>query len=551
MMKQCKRALSCTLAVFLLFAALAVVPQLQQPAQTAAVSLAEKQGLQPVQPASESLALSAPKQVPAPQNITPAQVAELIADEEDFETPPAPQDVVELAPGLSYIKDELFVFFAPGTLYPRCRSIIEEIGGTIIGRQLFFNRYTVRVENADIETLAAVCERLQAEESVVFASPNISHEIRSAAVTPTDPWKERDGKGALVDNTKGWSESKPDGSNWWLEAVQAPSAWENNGKTSAITIGVLDSGFAVSHEDLKGRISFPDKTYEEQNRGDSHGTHVAGIIAANPNNSLGITGLNWKAKLLCVDWEPLSGKQSWDTDQKMYLGFIAAVMGGAKVVNFSVGATMTMFARNPFLKFFHQLSVKLESFTYAYAMASLLKQGYDFLVVQSAGNGSLDGLSVDSKMNGLFCSIQDDTPFVGLLGVKKAEMFNRIIVVASAENLGSNKYRQSVFSNAGDKVDIAAPGTNVFSCVDPDSYGEKYDYLDGTSMAAPIVSAIAGMVWSINPKLTGPQVKAIVCDKKNTRYDVADNTDVNHPLKNTYRMVNADLAVKAAIATLK
>jgi len=416
---------------------------------------------------------------------------------------------------------------------------------------VFFNRYTVQVKDADLETLAETCQRLQEQEQVVFASPNVFHELRSAAVTPTDPWKERNAKGTLVDNTKGWNEAKPEGSNWWLEAVQAPSAWANNSKTSEITIGVLDGGFMVNHEDLKGRISFPDDSFEEQNRSNFHGTHVAGIIAANPNNKIGITGLNWKANLLCVDWEPLQGQQSWNTSQQMYLGFMAAVMGGAKVVNLSVGATMTMFASNPMLRYLHQLSVTLESFVYAYTMASLLKQGYDFVVVQSAGNGSLDGLSVDAKLNGLFCSIHDGTPFVGSWGVKKEELFNRIIVVASADNLGNNKYRQSVFSNAGDKVDIAAPGTNVFSCFDPAQGGEKYDYLDGTSMAAPIVSAITGMVWSVNPKLTGAQVKAIVCDPKNTRYDVADNTEINHPLTNTYRMVNADLAVKAAIASLK
>ena len=71
--------------------------------------------------------------------------------------------------------------------------------------------------------------------------------------------------------------------------------------------------------------------------------------------------------------------------------------------------------------------------------------------------------------------------------------------------------------------------------------------MSGTSMSAPIVTGVASLVWAANGDLTGLDVKRIVCDEKNTVYPVADNTSPSHPLVNTYRMVNANLAVQAAL----
>ena len=70
-------------------------------------------------------------------------------------------------------------------------------------------------------------------------------------------------------------------------------------------------------------------------------------------------------------------------------------------------------------------------------------------------------------------------------------------------------------------------------------------------MAAPIVTAVASLVWAVNPKLTGPQVKAIVCNEANTRYNVPPTNDKYWPDApfQSYRMVNAQLAVEAAIKT--
>ena len=66
-------------------------------------------------------------------------------------------------------------------------------------------------------------------------------------------------------------------------------------------------------------------------------------------------------------------------------------------------------------------------------------------------------------------------------------------------------------------------------------------------MAAPIVTGIASLVWSVNPSFTGAQVKHFVCDEENTKYEVADSSSRLHLPTGTMRMVNAQLAVEAAI----
>jgi len=95
----------------------------------------------------------------------------------------------------------------------------------------------------------------------------------------------------------------------------------------------------------------------------------------------------------------------------------------------------------------------------------------------------------------------------------------------------------------GDRVDICAPGGDIFSCTKDDTYLRK----SGTSMAAPVVTGVAGLVWSANENLTGAEVKEIVC--KNTR-DLVPPSNENHfdfLGYQAYPMVNAKMAVEAAL----
>ena len=354
-----------------------------------------------------------------------------------------------------------------------------------------------------------------------------------------------------------------------MEAIQAPSAWSYSNRFSHIDVAVVDTGFDLDHEDLKGVFrpssilaesrndyrDFDDKTGNTYVN--NHGTHVSGTIGAIDNNKKGVTGLLWDTTIYYTDWSPYSKEQQWDTLNSLLYSLICSVEAGAKVINYSVGLDFVV--NNEIFQDQCDSDISKVDFVqetkdeYAKqpsaAMAMLLKQGYDFLVVQAAGNGASveiepgvwETVAVDATNNGLFSSINKDN--VVAPDDMKQQVLDRIIIVGAAKRNADGNYQQRVTSNGGDRVDICAPGENVYSTYVNDSYGE----MSGTSMAAPHVTGVCGMVWSVNPEFTGAEVKAILCDEKNTTQKVYDNPDYYHPLVNEYRLVNAKLAVKEAI----
>lgn len=137
-------------------------------------------------------------------------------------------------------------------------------------------------------------------------------------------------------------------------------------------------------------------------------------------------------------------------------------------------------------------------------LAKLLKAEYDFLIIQAAGNGCkvyTPDRGIDAaRYNGLFT------------GITNEEVKKHIIVVGAIKHKehinGTTTYNYADFSNYGERVDIVAPGVKIHSTVPYSSYA----YKSGTSMAAPHVSGTASMCFTVNPGLTGAQVKAIICN---------------------------------------
>lgn len=141
------------------------------------------------------------------------------------------------------------------------------------------------------------------------------------------------------------------------------------------------------------------------------------------------------------------------------------------------------------------------------------------------------------------------------------DVYNRIIVVGGygfhdtiieAETEQVYFTVDSIYSNSnlGDRVDILAPAENIFSATysaDEDKNqgvqtGDKYQYMGGTSMAAPHVAGVAAMVWSANHSLSGDEVKRIICE--NSDYLYCSDGKVSSL---RYRCLNAEKAVRAAL----
>ncbi|MBP9988840.1 MAG: S8 family serine peptidase [Ruminococcus sp.] len=457
---------------------------------------------------------------------------------------PEKDSITVVEDNIAYINDAVAVYFTDDATQEQKDNLVKSVNGEVVGKVDDMNEYEIKVTRSDIYELDSLCDELMKDEAVEFATCSVANQYDEQSI-PDDPW------GGFAY----WDDNALDSyftfRNWWIKAADIDKAWDYKEYFNHINIGVVDSGFDVNHEDLQGKIVFPDRLFERSNIPDDHGTHVSGIIAANHNNKIGVTGVVDDCTLICADWEAdKEYGQFWFSDLRILTGLNHVVKAGAKVVNFSIGSSGTIInGTTDKFRFVKDIESKVSSFY----IAKLLQKGYDFICCQSAGNGTKmkktgEKFAVDASNNGIFSAITTKNAVKTVIGVSPQDIVDRIIIVASAKFNGNNEYEQSSFSNGGSQVSICAPGSDVYSTYyDRDTGKSTYSYLSGTSMSCPVVTGIASLVWSVNPEFTGAQVKHFVCDEENTKYVVKDSSNANHLPQGTMRMVNAELAVKAAI----
>lgn len=210
-----------------------------------------------------------------------------------------------------------------------------------------------------------------------------------------------------------------------------------------------------------------------------HCTKVSGIIAANRVNNLGIKGIAQNVKIM-----PLSISFSGDEhDKDIAMAIRYAVDNGARVINMSFGKEFSLHKEWVF-----------EAFQYA--------EQHNVLLVHSAGNNHFN---VDE--NPYYPS---DNNFDG-----SKEICGNFINVGSISSKLDSTF-VSTFSNYGKQnVDLFAPGDKIYST----SAGNVYKSDSGTSLAAPMVSGTAALIWSYYPKLTAVEVKQIILDS-GMAYDI-------------------------------
>jgi cell wall-associated protease len=240
-----------------------------------------------------------------------------------------------------------------------------------------------------------------------------------------------------------------------------------------------------------------------------HGTHVAGIIAADRKNDIGVKGIADNVKIMVVRAVPNGDER----DKDVANAIIYAVDNGAKVINMSFGKSF---------------SPQKEAVDKAVRHAE--QKGV--LLVHAAGN---DAENIDVEKN-----------FPNRFYLDGKEAKNWIEVGASSA--GTDDGFVGSFSNYGKKsVSLFAPGVEIYSTVP----GSKYKNLDGTSMASPSAAGVAALLMSYFPELTAVQVKEILM--KSTRK--FDNLKIQKPgggkvefnqLSASGGLVNAYEAVKMA-----
>lgn len=204
-----------------------------------------------------------------------------------------------------------------------------------------------------------------------------------------------------------------------------------------------------------------------------HGTHVAGIVAASRNNDLGMNGIANNVRIMSVRTVPDGDERDKDVANSIRY----AVDNGAKVINMSFGKGYS----------WNEKTVE-DAIRYA--------EKKDVLLVHAAGNNAQNNDVVDNFPNRQLnrkC----------FLAKKQADNW----VEVGALNFSMDASMAAPFSNYGkNNVDVFAPGMAIYSTVPND----QYEFLQGTSMASPVVAGVAAALRSYYPTLTAKQVKEIL-----------------------------------------
>ena len=203
-----------------------------------------------------------------------------------------------------------------------------------------------------------------------------------------------------------------------------------------------------------------------------HGTHVAGIIAAVRNNSLGMDGVSSTAKIMCLRAVPNEGDEY---DKDIALSIRYAADNGAQIINMSFGKDFSP----------HSDKVR-EAVVYAETKGVLL--------VNAAGNDGVDIDNVFSYPNDSYKNnpeVSSNFITIGAIGPVKNPL-----MIAPFSNYG--KYN----------LDLFAPGAVIYAPVP----SNQYEALSGTSMAAPSVSGVAALILSYYPKLSPKAVRKVLME---------------------------------------
>jgi len=264
---------------------------------------------------------------------------------------------------------------------------------------------------------------------------------------------------------------------WALRKVGALCAWDRTTGSAEVIVAIVDSGVDPTHPDLVDRLrtdgyDFVDDDSDPRDE-HGHGTHVAGIVAAVLNNNEGVAGLAPDVTILPVRVMDVRGRGS---DRAIARGIRFSADKGAKVINLSLGATLTLNADEP-------LALVNDAIVYA--------QQQGALVVVAAGN--------------------DAVPLPNAIAVDNPD----VLVVAATDE----RDRKAPFSNSGPWVAVSAPGVNILSTMPtyevfltsdrlpPDErFRRNYDYMSGTSQATPYVAALAALLFSANPEWSAAEV---------------------------------------------
>ncbi len=385
-----------------------------------------------------------------------------------------------LPPAGTYVPGQLLVEFAAGTSLARMRQEQQSAGATP-AKQLASDIWSASVSSG-AETRAL--QSLDRDHDVLHAEPALTiHDDMVGGFTPGPVYGTAPSPGYRVQYTIPNPLYPPSGGlpgQWGVTQVEAPQAWDQGALGNGVEVAVVDTGADVGHPDLVNNLDLknaanyydPDKnTLPIDDFG--HGTHVAGIIAAQLG-TFGTVGVAPQAHVIPIRVMGVEG----GTTANVIAGLDHVLQTPARIVNLSLGSTEPSAVEQDEIDKLEQAGI---------------------LVVAAAGNEALDGNPLEYPAS-----------YPGVVSVAAT----RIVDSSNGSNIQTE---HADFSNFNPFVSVAAPGVDILSTVPrqlangaaastPDE--GAYAYASGTSMATPMVSGVAALILSAHPTWSAAQVKA-------------------------------------------
>jgi subtilisin family serine protease len=262
--------------------------------------------------------------------------------------------------------------------------------------------------------------------------------------------------------------------SWYLDVIDAHKAWNITTGDSSLILAVIDNGFDINHEELKNKIVKPYNVITHSNDvspqlSENHGTHVAATACASINGK-GIVGISPLCKLMPIKVQDDNGNIS---SSYIVDGILYAIKNGANVINLSLGK---MLGNIP------------------------LSEEEQKQIITNEGNDEYlfwNELFEYADKKNVTCVIAGGNEG-NLIGLDPFQRVKNTIKVSAIDK----NYERAEFSNFGSFSTISAPGTHIYSA----KPNGEYEYLDGTSMASPIVAGAIILMKSLKPQIDNKEI---------------------------------------------
>lgn len=450
---------------------------------------------------------------------------------------------------LGFVPGEVVVVYEGDASATEREAALEDVEGVQLADEATFEvGDAVAVEFSEDLTVETAAEIVAEDPAVKYAIPNYYVSILDESV-------------AAPQSATSFKMDDYQTAQWYLDYVKAPAAWSaiasKGGNVEPAKVAVIDTGVSLTHPDLANVVNREESIevlrddgtdsasrYGRPLRGDgfvngsaapeeysSHGTHVSGIIAAEAGNG-GLLGVasggatacaNRLIDLVVIDAFPKKvrdGNGNWapgGTLQDVLFAIGYARDTGCSVINMSLGFDSS---DDQFIAYFNEICDELANKD-------------DILIVAAAGNEGLEKKTVPA--------VCDNVLGVISLTHRLHPSSNGWKSVANASWQTGDIVRSS-FSNYGSWCDLSAPGEAIYSTLLSNGTTDGYGYMDGTSMACPVVAAVAGMVRAANPDLSADEVSSVLCETAVDLSPIAGKDD-----QSGFGAVDAEAAVSRAL----